>query len=105
VTATLMAVQLIASVLHISLPGICNGDTECYKPTAQENVHQVISELLELPYKTDMSNRVIQLITYSQERDVDPFSETLTDLYGFIRPPGYGLFAMPEAWDHLHVAY
>jgi len=107
VTATLMAVQFISSILGISLPGQCNGDTKCYKPTAQKNVHKVIEELLAYPVETGdpFVNKVTQIITLSQERDVDPFEDQLQNLYGILRPKSFGLFAMPEAYDHLHIAY
>jgi len=89
------------------LGGDCEGSTKCYKTTAEANNHTVVSQLLQFP--KDMNNvnyyKVTQLITYSEARDVTPFSSQLNELYGKIRPKNYGLFAMPEAWDHLHIGY
>jgi hypothetical protein len=81
-------------------------DTSCYIPKSQEEIHRVIEHLLQMPTKLkDDNQKVVQLITYSQERDVDPFKDTLDKLYGKNRQPNYGLFAMPEAWDHIHISY
>ncbi len=89
--------------------GGCSGDTDCYAPTAQKNVHTAIGELLQFPYKTNDSDyyKINQLITYSNERDVIPFQEEgiLDNLYGLPRPANIGLFSMPEAKDHLHIGY
>ncbi|MEI6039932.1 MAG: hypothetical protein WCP93_01115 [Candidatus Berkelbacteria bacterium] len=78
-----------------------------YQPEARAKVHTVISELLQFPY--DMNNkfyyRIVQLITYSQDRDVAPFWDKLIDLYGLPRPANFGLFSMPEASDQIHVSY
>lgn len=105
VFATIMVVYQVFNIIK-SIFG-CKGNTKCYKPTAEANVHQVIEELLQFPGEQGERNvyRVTQLITFSQELDVDPFSDQLNNLYGYIRPRNYGLFAMPEAWAHLHIAY
>jgi hypothetical protein len=107
VTAGLMAVQFIANICGISLPGSCNGDTKCFKPTAQKNVNKVIGELLQFPTDSgnEFTNKVTQIITYSDERDIQPFGDILNNLYGVFRPANYGLFAMPEAYDHIHIAF
>ncbi|AKM82269.1 MAG: Plexin repeat family protein [Berkelbacteria bacterium GW2011_GWE1_39_12] len=78
-----------------------------YQPEARKKVHQVIAELLKFPYDKGNTStyRVTQLITYSKERDVIPFSSILNALYGKTRPANYGLFAMPESWAQVHVAY
>jgi len=106
VVAALTAVVFLDQFFGLGLFS-CKGSTDCYKPTAQNNVHTVISELLQFPY--DLGNpdyyRVTQLITYSEERDVLPFQDQLDKLYGRGRPNNYGLFAMPEAHDHLHIGY
>lgn len=124
VGAVLMAVNFISSILGIDLGGFfdsifgggCDKTTACYGPVAQANVHKVVTELLDFPkdeawfnaqnIKPDWQNyRVTQLITFSQELDVDPFWDKLNDLYGLPRQANYGLFAMPEANDHLHIGY
>lgn len=78
-----------------------------YRPEARKKVHQVIAELLQFPY--DMKNvetyKVSQLVTYSQERDVDPFASILNTLYGKIRPGNVGLFSMPESWAQVHIGF
>lgn len=78
-----------------------------YRPEARRKVHQLIQEILQFPY--DMNNifyyHVTQLITFSDERDVQPFMDTLKALYGYPRPSNYGLFAMPESWAQVHVGY
>ena len=78
-----------------------------YRPEAQRKVHDLIAELLQFPYdiKNKTEYRVTQLITFSKERDVTPFKALVDKLYGASRPANYGLFNMPEAWDHLHIAY
>jgi len=80
-----------------------------YQPEARRKVNQAISELLQFPYdKNDTDRyRITQLITYSQERDVDPFQEdgTLDELYGMPRPKNFGLFSMLEAWQNIHIGY
>jgi len=80
-----------------------------YQPEARRKTHQVIAELLAYPATTEVpeSYRVTQLITYSQERDVDPFDKdgTLDKVYGLNRPNNYGLFAMEEAWQNVHIGY
>ena len=55
----------------------------------------------------DIDLRVTQLITYSHERDVQPFEDdgTLNRVYGVNRSRNFGLFSMREAFDHLHVGY
>lgn len=79
------------------------------QPEARRKVHQVIQELLEYPATTgDVNfNRVTQLITYSQARDVLPFVNdgTLDNIYGKNHPANYGLFAMEEAWQNIHIGY
>lgn len=86
------------------------GDAVCYavfRPQARTKVHQVITELLQFPYDAKDENfyKVTQLVTFSQERDVDPFKETLDKLYGLPRPGNLGLFSMPESWSQVHVGY
>jgi len=80
-----------------------------YQPEARRKVNQAIGELLQFPYdKNDTDRyRITQLITYSQERDVDPFQEdgTLDKLYGMPRPKNFGLFSMLEAWQNIHLGY
>jgi len=80
-----------------------------YRPQARIKVHQVISELLQMPYdlapKQLSEYRVTQLITFSEERDVVPFKDTLDKLYGAKRQPNAGLFSMPESWAQVHIGY
>lgn len=79
-----------------------------YRPEARHKVHLVIKELLDMPFVLDdIDLRVTQLITYSYERDVRPFERdgTLDKVYGRNRSRNFGLFAMKEASDHLHIAY
>jgi hypothetical protein len=79
------------------------------QPEARRKVHQIITELLQYPATTSdaNNNRVTQLITYSQPRDVQPFitDGTLDKVYGAGRPNNYGLFAMEEAWQNIHIGY
>lgn len=78
-----------------------------YRPEARRKVHELIQQALQFP--TDMNNQyyyhVTQLITYSDSRDVQPFMSILKTLYGLPRPANFGLFAMPEAWAQVHIAY
>ena len=101
--------SLFSQFLGINLFGLggCEGSTGCYKPTAQKNVHTAIGELLQMPYDLGRPDfyRATQIITYSEERDVLPFADQLDTLYGRGRQNNYGLFAMPEAHDHLHIGY
>lgn len=89
-----------------------------HRPVAQEKVHQVIKQLLQMPSANepklnlpDLFNmRVTQLITFSNERDVLPFETgeekpTLDGVYGKNRLPNYGLFQMNEARDHIHIGF
>jgi len=115
VLAALSAIDMISNILGIDVfggvLGSCRkGHTRCYTPTARNNVHQAISELLQFPYDMDggkntMYWRINQIITFSKERDVDKFADKLNKLYDYVRPANFGLFAMPEAHDHLHIAY
>lgn len=106
VTAALTAILMIDQFFGLNLFS-CSGNTNCYKSTAQANVHKVIGELLQMPY--DLGNpdyySVTQLITYSEERDVLPFAAKLDQLYGTDRPSNLGLFAMPEASGNIHIGY
>lgn len=79
-----------------------------YRPEARRKVHLVLRELLDMPFAlNDIDLRVTQLITFSFERDVQPFEAdgTLDRVYGRNRSRNFGLFAMPEAHDHLHIGY
>lgn len=80
-----------------------------YRPQARIKVHQVISELLQMPYDLAPKNiseyRVTQLITFSEDRDVVPFAAILDKLYGKNRPANLGLFSMPESWAQVHIGY
>lgn len=78
-----------------------------YQPQARKKVHNVIAELLQMPYdlKNSTYYRVTQLITFSKDRDVNPFAAALDKLYGANREPNFGLFAMPESWSQVHVGY
>lgn len=111
VTAALMAISFLDNMLGGTILGgifgKCKATTDCYKPTAQANVHKVIGELLQFPYDEGKPDyyRVTQLITYSDARDVTPFSSQLDQLYGADRPQNFGLFAMPETADHIHIGY
>ena len=76
---------------------------------ARRKTHLTIAELLQFPYDAGDVNqyKVTQLITYSYERDVQPFEKdgTLDKLYGLPRPANYGLFALKEAWQNIHIGY
>ena len=80
-----------------------------YQPEARRKVHLVISELLQFPKTLENPAKylVTQLITYSYERDVKPFEDdgTLAELYGANHPSNYGLFAMEESWQNIHIGY
>lgn len=78
-----------------------------YQPEARRKTHTVIGELLEFPYLAPNINdyKITQLITYSEERDVNPFKEIADKLYGTAHPPNYGLFSMPESWAQVHIGY
>ncbi len=79
-----------------------------YRPEARRKVHLVLRELLDMPFAlNDIDLRVTQLITYSHERDVRPFEHdgTLDRVYGQGRSKNFGLFAMKEAFRHLHIGY
>lgn len=82
---------------------------QVYRPEARRKVHQALGELLQFPYDTENLTfyRITQLITYSEERDVLPFAEdgTLDQLYGVPREANFGLFAMLEAWQNIHLGY
>lgn len=91
---------------------------DCYQPTAQANVHNLIKALLEMPAAlNDQENMFVrQLITYSYERDVKPFETgaekpTLDEVYGeehYPQFPNYGLFALPDypyMVDHVHIGF
>lgn len=108
VIAALTAITMISQFLGINLfgGGGCTSQ-KCLKEAAQKKVHTVIEQLLQFPYDMNSPNyyRVTQLITYSAERDVTPFADKLDALYGSSHPSNYGLFAMPEARDHLHIGY
>lgn len=112
ITTGLMALSVVDNLLGGKLLGgmfgtDCEATTACYKPTAQNNIHKAIGELLQFPYDHgDPDNyRITQLITYSTERDVTAFSAQLDKLYGADRPANYGLFSMPEASTHIHIGY
>lgn len=78
-----------------------------YQPEARFKVHQLISQLLQMPYDLGSQSeyKVTQIITFSEERDVVPFKDILDKLYGKTRKPNYGLFSMPEAWGQVHIGY
>ncbi len=74
-----------------------------YRDAARNKVHKVIKQLLEYPADQGsvIANRISQIMTYSQERDVTPFEEgtekpTLDEVYGEGRLPNYGLFSMTD---------
>jgi hypothetical protein len=76
------------------------------RPEARYKTHQLIQELLDISKEFENPNmRVTQLITYSKERDVLPFSDTLDKIYGVGHKDNYGLFAMQEAFPNVHVGY
>jgi len=79
------------------------------QPEARRKTHLAIQELLQFPYNTDNKDyyKVTQLITYSYERDVQPFEKdgTLDKLYGLPRPANYGLFWLKESWQNIHIGY
>lgn len=86
------------------------GDLVCsqvFRPEAQRKVNQTISEILQYPYdmKDKSYYRPSQIITFSDSRDVQPFSTILDDLYGLQRLSSLGLFHMDESWAQIHVAY
>jgi DNA repair ATPase RecN len=78
-----------------------------YRPEAQRKVHELIQQTLQAP--TDLNNkyyyRPSQLITFSNQRDVQPFADTLNSLYGLPRAANLGLFALPQSWSQIHIAY
>lgn len=79
-----------------------------YRPEARRKVHLVLRELLDMPFTLDdIDMRVTQLITFSHERDVQPFEAngTLDRVYGRGRSKNFGLFSMKEAFGHLHIGY
>ncbi len=88
--------------------GSC-GDNDCYEGKARENVHTAIEQLLRAPIEYKLpNNKVIQLITYNKERDVIPFSgegSLVYQNYGEPTPQVYGLFAMKEAYQQLHIGF
>ena len=107
----LMALSFIDNMFGLGLFGDdCKASTDCYKPTAQENVYKVTEELLQMPYDLGDKEqyRVTQLIVYSLEyiRSKDPgLDSKLDQLYWPNRRPNVGLFTMPEAWQNIHIGY
>jgi len=82
---------------------------QVYQPEARRKVHLAITELLKWPYDSGNKDyyRITQIITYSYDRDVQPFEKdgTLDKIYGLPRPANYGLFYMLEAWQNIHISY
>lgn len=110
VAAALMAVSFIDQMFGLGLFGSCNGNTNCYEPTAKANIAKVISELLQMPYDLGDkdSYRPTQIITYQLDfiREKIPDLDTkLNELYWPNRPANVGLFEMPESWGSIHIAY
>lgn len=77
------------------------------QPETRRKVHELITQTLQFPY--DMKNifyfKPNQIITFSKTRDVDPFWNKLKALYEWPRGENIGLFSMPEALPHVHIAY
>lgn len=107
ITAALTVLSVLDGLLGGGIFGGCQGNTNCYKPKAQEKVNKVIGELLQFPYDAGKPDyyKVTQLITYSEVRDVLPFAVQLNSLYGRDRNNNVGLFAMPEMHNHIHIGY
>lgn len=89
--------------------GGCDGNSKCYKDDARTNIHIAIEQLLRAPVNYNLENNLpIQLITYNQERDVDPFAikgGLLDKAYGNAHSTVYGLFSMPETYAVLHIGF
>jgi uncharacterized coiled-coil DUF342 family protein len=77
------------------------------QPETRRKVHELITQTLQFPYdmKDKFYYKANQIITFSAVRDVQPFWLKLKDLYGEKRGANIGLFAMPEALPHVHIAY
>lgn len=102
------AIPGLGSVFGLGGLGKCKGNTNCYKDTARNNVHTSVKNLLYMQeYTNDNDLKVIQLIVYNEQRDVTPFIDdgTLDKFYGKNRLPNYGLFAMTEAYQQVHIAF
>ncbi len=83
-----------------------------YRPEARRKVHQVIDELIEMPnVLKNLNYKVIQMITFSEDRDVVPFESKIEKIYGKSiadggsRVKNYGLFSMPQAHRNIHIGY
>ena len=88
---------------------------------ARNKVHLVIKELMQMPSSKDsalglpdlIGMRIMQLITWSYDRDVLPFETgeekpSYKDVYGQKTISNYGLFATSEnnyLLDHIHIGY
>jgi len=116
VTMALMIVSFLDNLFGGSLLGglfggdDCKATTDCYKPTAQENVYKVVEELLQMPYDLGDKNlyRVTQLIVWKLDyiKQKDPNLTTKLDqLYWTPRAKNVGLFTMPEAFANIHIGY
>jgi len=117
VAAALMVASFIDNLTGGSLLGgllgggnNCKETTDCYKPTAQENIYKVVEELLQMPY--DLGDkalyRVTQLIVWNLDyiKQKDPNLTTKLDqLYWTPRAKNVGLFTMPEAFANIHIGY
>lgn len=99
---------LVAVAIGALIGGFFGSSESCLQNAGRANVNKVVKELLEFPEeRNDIDLRITQLIIFSRERDVVPFEKdgTLDRIYGKDRPANYGVFAMPEAWDHVHIGY
>ena len=116
VAAALMVASFIDNLTGGALlGGLLGGDdcketTDCYKPTAQENIYKVVEELLQMPYDLGDKNlyRVTQLIVWNLDyiKQKDPNLATKLDqLYWTPRAKNVGLFTMPEAFANIHIGY
>lgn len=92
--------------------GAAIGPMACYqvfRPEAQRKTHQILNDLLQYPFDMGdvMGNRITQIITYSQSRDVDVFQKSgiLDQIYLLPRPRNFGLFSMQESWAQVHIGY
>jgi len=91
------------------------------KAIAQEKVHTVVKELMEMPSANipdlglpdKINMRITQIIVWSYNRDVLPFETgaekpSYEEVYGKRPVPNYGLFATTSnnyLLDHIHIGY
>jgi hypothetical protein len=104
-----------------SIPGLGSCIDSQKKAIAQEKVHIVIKQLMQMPSSTNstlglpdiINMRLTQLMTWSYNRDVLPFingseKPSYQDVYGNQSLPNYGLFATTDnnyLLDHIHLGY